>query len=70
MRILVFTPVGMQSAIAKVSRMVVGELEAQGHRVDIVSTQKVHPASRDVRPEFSDFVDWRDPGVQDRKSVV
>lgn len=64
MRILVFTPVGMQSAIAKVSRMVVGELEAQGHRVDIVSTQKVHPASRDVRPEFSDFVDWRDPGVQ------
>lgn len=54
----------MQSAIAKVTRMVVAELETAGHVVDIVSTQKIHPAHRDVRAEFAQFVDWRDPEVQ------
>jgi glycosyltransferase involved in cell wall biosynthesis len=63
-KILVFTPVGIQSAIAKVSRMVVAELEASGHHVDVVSTQKIHPAKRDVRKEFAGFVDWRDGEVQ------
>jgi glycosyltransferase involved in cell wall biosynthesis len=60
MRFVVFTPVGIRSAIAKVTLLVARQLEALGHDVDVVATEAMPLQHKDVNAAFGATTHWHD----------
>ncbi|ARC58145.1 hypothetical protein AS850_13760 [Frondihabitans sp. 762G35] len=60
MKIALFTPVTATSAIARVSALVRGALEAESHEVVVVATEDVRVAAGAARDDLADALDWRD----------
>ena len=75
MRIVLFSPVGNQSAIGRVSALVIGALREQGHDVAVVSIDETVQAEADQLPDLGFVPHWTDDdavrdAVRDADAIV